>query len=435
MGNFISNIYKTKIGRALLIRTTIFSVIYLIFLISFTVFLNIRSNQVFAERQKLEEMKTNLQTMVQALIDQETGQRGFDLTGEKKFLEPYNNGTKTYKTLSLLIKNQVETNPILQSSINDMIKKGTYWHTLYGEPQVQARRLGIQLSNQWLLDGKNHFDAFRTASDKALNATSLFEQKQALGLEKLIFLYHLLSIVLSILFIGLLLFFILRSFEQLSQPLVEVQEAVKELSKGNFDYPLPIVNKQHDELTELINSLHVMRYKFQWTLNQTRHQAEIDALTHIFNRGSFDRELTKALDELPQVKIPFGLIIFDLDHFKHFNDTFGHTEGDRLLQFIASLISRNLSEVDFFARYGGEEFVVLTRSKDPTSLAEQLRTEIEENSLDEYKVTASFGVSRSQNDDTAKTLIDRADRSLYVAKRNGRNQVGTIQDGDGSSAS
>ncbi len=426
LGNFISNIYKTKIGRTLLRRTFIVSVIYLIFLIGFTVFFNQKSHQIYRDNQNLEELKSNLQSMVQALIDQETGQRGYNLTAEKTFLTPYNNGTKSFKELSVVVKNQSQTFPNLQTCIKEMIRKGNYWHSYYGEPQVQANMKGMQVSNQWLLDGKNNFDSFRAASNKAIRATSAFEQKQAIDFQKLIYLYHLILIVVSILLIGLLLFFILRSFERLSHPLTEVHHAIKELAKGNFDYPLPIVNRQHDELTELVNSLQVMRYKMQWTFNQTKHQAEIDALTNIYNRGSFDRQLEVLLNELEHPESAFGLILFDLDHFKQFNDTYGHTEGDRLLQYVASLITHELKGNDFLARYGGEEFVVLTNADSTVGLAEHLRCAIEENPLSNYKLTASFGVTLAQNGDSAKMLIDRADRALYSAKRNGRNQVGVL---------
>ena len=128
------------------------------------------------------------------------------------------------------------------------------------------------------------------------------------------------------------------------------------------------------------------------------------------------------------------MIIFDLDHFKQINDTFGHNVGDKVLKEVARIVRKNLRNTDIFARWGGEEFIILlpnTDLKGAKSVAEKLRRAIERLYIPELKgrkITASFGVTQVYNDELLAEAIHRADTALYKAKNEGRNQVKVFEE-------
>jgi diguanylate cyclase len=133
-------------------------------------------------------------------------------------------------------------------------------------------------------------------------------------------------------------------------------------------------------------------------------------------------------------KTDFSLILFDIDHFKHVNDQYGHATGDRCLIEIISRVKPIIRETDFLARYGGEEFIVLlpeTNGKNAQIAAEKLRTVIENIEFlhkgDLVKITISAGVSQAKPEDQDyETLFGRTDQALYQAKNSGRNQVSLL---------
>jgi len=122
--------------------------------------------------------------------------------------------------------------------------------------------------------------------------------------------------------------------------------------------------------------------------------------------------------------------MFDIDHFKNVNDTYGHDVGDIILQELTALVSDAIRETDFFARWGGEEFMIITHTEIAQSelLAEKLRSLIEENQFSEVEsITSSFGVAQYRRDDTKESIVKRCDEMLYSAKNSGRNCVVSIR--------
>lgn len=147
----------------------------------------------------------------------------------------------------------------------------------------------------------------------------------------------------------------------------------------------------------------------------------IDHLTGLVNRRPAIEEMTSSLVEVAEDARPSTVIVVDLDHFKQLNDTLGHEAGDDALRRVAATLSFLVRNSDTLCRWGGEEFLVLLRgaeSEAATRLAGQMRTEIER-----LGVTASFGVAQAAPSDTVAEWVNRADTAMYVAKRNGRNQV------------
>ena len=155
-----------------------------------------------------------------------------------------------------------------------------------------------------------------------------------------------------------------------------------------------------------------------------------DHLTQIYNRVKLTETLQDEINRSSRYQIPLSLIMFDIDHFKKVNDTYGHDAGDYVLVEVVQIVKRMIRETDFIARWGGEEFMLLlpsTTEEDAFCLAERIRRQIEEGTFEEIgKVTASFGVTEFVFNETEDEVTKRLDDALYRAKKNGRNRVEAI---------
>lgn len=149
--------------------------------------------------------------------------------------------------------------------------------------------------------------------------------------------------------------------------------------------------------------------------------AFIDDLTQIYNRYAFFKKAEK------QKNRKFSLIMFDLDHFKKINDTYGHIIGDFVLFEVCRVIEKRLRDYDVFARIGGEEFIILlpnTALEFATVIANRIKIDVEKHDFKEVpRVTISLGVVESNSESTLDDLLQNVDKALYKAKDNGRNQV------------
>ena len=155
--------------------------------------------------------------------------------------------------------------------------------------------------------------------------------------------------------------------------------------------------------------------------------AEKDELTQIYNRVKFNKAMSLALREAEVYQEDFTITLFDIDYFKQVNDKYGHNAGDRVLVQLSLLVKSQLRDKDIFARWGGEEFIILSQGSTQSEafiVANRLRESIEAFPFDDIgTLTCSFGVSQYRDNDTASTLLARADEALYKAKENGRNNV------------
>jgi diguanylate cyclase len=171
----------------------------------------------------------------------------------------------------------------------------------------------------------------------------------------------------------------------------------------------------------------------QRDLDDVRRESMLDPLTKIANRKSFDEGIEVAIGEADANDAPLCLLIIDIDHFKNFNDTYGHQTGDQVLRLVAMTLKSNIKGQDLAARYGGEEFVAILPFTDLSGaviVAENIRRAIQAKELLKRstneklgRITASFGVAAYRPGDTPMALIERADRCLYAAKHAGRNRV------------
>lgn len=154
--------------------------------------------------------------------------------------------------------------------------------------------------------------------------------------------------------------------------------------------------------------------------------ATIDGLTGLKNHRTFQDSLKSELLRALRYESPLSLALLDVDHFKKFNDDFGHQAGDAVLKAVAKTLEQSVRTTDLVARYGGEEFVVLmpeTGPEEAVGLCERLRRAIEALDLGFTNVTASFGISTASSGSTRSSLIQEADAAMYASKRAGRNRV------------
>lgn len=171
----------------------------------------------------------------------------------------------------------------------------------------------------------------------------------------------------------------------------------------------------------------------QQDLNAVRAESLTDPLTSLSNRKAFDNTLVSAIAQAEMTGEPLSLLMTDIDHFKRFNDTYGHLTGDQVLRLVALSVKQNVKGADLAARYGGEEFGVIlpaTPLRSALTVAEHIRQAVMSKELVKRstgqnlgRITISVGVSTFRPGDTAAALIERADQCLYAAKRGGRNRV------------
>lgn len=203
----------------------------------------------------------------------------------------------------------------------------------------------------------------------------------------------------------------------------QLKQSTKQLKQMNAQ-----LSQKEQQLLKLTKELKKMSQVFKL-------QSQQDGLTGLANRRYFDQTIRKLWDKAFQLETPLSMIVLDVDAFKRYNDTYGHSKGDECLVAVAKTLTSNFpTTLGFVARYGGEEFVISlpdVNLKRATSLAEKIRKDImalsvpHATSLTHDVVTASFGVATliPEANEPYERLLQLADRALYRAKQNGRNRV------------
>ncbi|MDT8407707.1 MAG: diguanylate cyclase [Methylococcales bacterium] len=189
------------------------------------------------------------------------------------------------------------------------------------------------------------------------------------------------------------------------------------------------LRQQLQNMSHKVKAMESETSELKMQLALAYNQALHDPLTGLANRGAYDERLNYEISRWQRDQAPLSLMICDIDHFKHINDTFGHRAGDKTLKIIASILKQHCRQTDFVARFGGEEFVMLlpnTEAESALTLAEKLRQQVElarfAAASKTIKITISFGISQFVQDDNAEQFFERADQALYRAKREGRNR-------------
>lgn len=213
-------------------------------------------------------------------------------------------------------------------------------------------------------------------------------------------------------------------------------EALTEaLEAGADDYLSKPFNLQ-----EVVSRVHVgLRV---WKMHQQLRQAALtDGLTGLYNHDQFNSTMEAELDRARRYGHPMTLMMLDVDFFKAINDTYGHLAGNEALKQLGIILREKVRTMDTVARFGGDEFAVLlpeATCRDAVIIAQRIKTTLTETvKIDQHKhhvMTISIGIADSMNVDsiTGVTLVDLADRALYLAKRRGRDQIATAEDLDES---
>ena len=253
-----------------------------------------------------------------------------------------------------------------------------------------------------------------------------------------------------------------RAGEQIQSTITEVSDRVKDVQDAASDYNRGLADvsvkisaaKTPDEFNDAVQTaasqtraMIEQNQKLEAELAHTtqlmaelkrdlefvRREAMTDSLTGLANRKSFDEELKILVADATQSRKPFTLLMVDIDHFKSFNDNFGHQVGDQVLRLVARTLRDGLKGRDFAARYGGEEFAILlpeTALQSALAVGNSLRQAIAMKDVINRtsgdvlgRITMSIGVAEYAYEPDGEDVIERADAALYIAKHNGRNQV------------
>lgn len=204
------------------------------------------------------------------------------------------------------------------------------------------------------------------------------------------------------------------------------------------DYESNRVEHSRQQVVDMQNRMQALEQETQ-TLKKTviekNRQAMYDTLTAIPNRLFFEQRSAEEISRWKRFSNPLSLVVWDIDFFKKVNDTYGHKAGDKVLKTVAQLLNKRIRETDFLARYGGEEFVMLlpgTLQEECLQLVNELRQQVAECGFhyhgEAVTITVSCGISSFRNGDSLDSVFDRADRALYQAKKNGRNQCMLAED-------
>lgn len=201
---------------------------------------------------------------------------------------------------------------------------------------------------------------------------------------------------------------------------IVARSMIEKLSKRDIDYLEQLTRQAAATINRANSYSTILQY------------ATLDALTNLNNRRQFETRLGQEISITKRQNNPLCAMMIDIDFFKKVNDTYGHAAGDEVLRTVASIIKEQLRESDIPARYGGEEFAVLlpfTQLAEAEIVGERLRKAVEAHPVPvdgiEIAVTISMGLAEYNREETGEELFERADKALYEAKKNGRNQVKT----------
>jgi diguanylate cyclase len=198
------------------------------------------------------------------------------------------------------------------------------------------------------------------------------------------------------------------------------------------------MSRLNAKLSEQLGDARMEVEELRESLESIRTESQVDPVTTLANRRFFDSAFADSIRHAHRTGDNLALVMLDIDHFKQFNDTYGHLTGDQVLRLVALSLKQNVKGLDTAARFGGEEFAVILPGCDlrgASSVAEQIRKAVMQRELVKRstgenlgRVTVSLGVAALRNDDTPERVIERCDQAMYAAKRSGRNKV--VVEGD-----
>jgi|GEM_PF-609636 len=271
-----------------------------------------------------------------------------------------------------------------------------------------------------------------TKASARLNEIANTKHNEVIAYSKKIEKWSLFSIyAVTPIVIGFSIFYAFIITRGITKPLNMLGTATKKIINGSFDVKLSI--KSPTEIEELLNTFNIMSLKLNESYKRLETLSITDKLTDLYNRRYFDETLEKEVLRARRFKHDLSLMFIDIDKFKHFNDTYGHTEGDIVLQQLGQLIKNRIrNEIDTPCRYGGEEFTIIlpdTANSSATAIADRLIRDFKSikfhipSKNETVQKTISIGIADVNLSNGAKALLDNADKAMYEAKKLGGNRV------------
>lgn len=344
----------------------------------------------------------------------------YDANSIRKNLQKFSNTTYSNEANDALVSFNEYYKKVKEVSI-EIIKENYDYKNIDTDTRILVQRYNSinEQFNELKLKIKEHMES---------NVNSIYEKiKFLLFNGNLIFLSWFILSTMIIFFVH----------KDLKEKIKNIVIDSREIAKGNVDFKKRLNTIADDELGQVITSinifidkLHKSHQKLSTAKAKLKKLYITDRLTGVYNRAKIDETIENELKKAKRNNSIFSIIVIDIDYFKNINDGYGHLVGDSVLKEFSNRLKKNLREVDIIGRWGGEEFIVVcleANIENTLLVAQNLRAKIEEHSFANVKsVTASFGVSTYSANDSLESIIERADRALYIAKESGRNRVCSI---------
>lgn len=420
-----------KLGSKLISSIVVSALCIVVLIIIFTIYIRYALDANITGQRILDSIEVSSNHLYQSIIDQETGQRGYNLTGDKTFLEPYDRGSEEFSENSFQLLEKTVTFPALQKDAQDVIESGKLWQENYGQPLVKLAQKGEEPNIQLLREAKIALDEFRIKSraftKKIDDERTIVRNTMRVRVNTT--LITLVTVITAIILINLLINF--RILKNVIKPIIDLSNCVKNYREHDFTKEVPTYKKQD----ELIYNIDIMRTELSNSIYSLETKVNIDELTGLYNRRYFNELIIKEWEKARNNGKKVSVILFDIDYYKNFNDTYGHLKGDECLKKISKCLqSFNDEPNSFVSRFGGEEFIVLLcghTEQEAYEIAEKIRTAIQDlkishkaSPIHDY-VTVSIGTATliPNGEMQPFNIITMADKALYESKNKGRNQV------------
>ncbi len=370
------------------------------------------------------EVLNETQILSGAMKDAETGQRGYLLTTNSVYLEPYHNGVLTAKESFVKLKALTSDNPSQQHSLNSIEKQMRLKFQEMEETVELVQGDNKDKAVQIVIEnrGKQYMDNIRSLFSSFINAeTVLLEQRKGDFRESRAQITTLVAVEI-VLFIGLYIMtitFLRRSF---FTPLELLLASVKKLEGGHKLDVSDVV--KNDEMGHLLSTFFVMSEKVYQREEDLGFKAHHDELTRLKNRLTMSEEIEGAIGGLQEVGGMIAILFIDLDQFKQINDVYGHDIGDLVIKETAYRLKYAVRDSDTVFRVGGDEFLVIIRDikkiVDVENVVNNIISEFEQAANiggEELDISISIGVAVSPADSIdRKEIIKFADVAMYAAK-------------------
>ncbi|UDL04955.1 diguanylate cyclase [Marinobacter sp. CA1] len=373
--------------------------------------------------QPLNQIEINLWDVSRAVVD-------YAATGQRGYADSYVEHRDLIDQAFVRLEQAVARQPLLEQDVRQALAD---WRAVTGDAEqvlglpprmMDTSRRQPVLAFEDDIDRLGHdlgklFEDVRLANEashrRALVAITQFDQLALAAL--------LLSVVFGVLGLWIINRSLIDSMNRLS-------DGAMKFADGDPDHRIEV--RIPYELAGVADTFNTMRSKILLQQRELETAAITDSLTGLHNRRHFDRMLAQECLRAERFGQPLALVLCDIDHFKKFNDTYGHQNGDRVLKAVSEALHDAVRQVDVVCRYGGEEFVVILPNCDREQAgeaAERLRQTMAALSVQladgqTVAISGSFGVAiQSDQDSDPEALIRRADDALYDSKRHGRDRV------------